>query len=142
VTIDSKGDWFGYFWNIISRLMEILFLIVKNDGISLLSLVGEILIIIIYSRFPFYLANIYLFLLNIINFEFWFIYIINVRIGPWGDLLLVWGLWMKSFVGTGSLWKLDWSNDWLTLLTDHLTNEGGRVLIPILVIGELRFLMS
>jgi hypothetical protein len=51
--------------------------------------------------------------------------------------------WMKSFVGIGSLWKLDWSNNWLIswlidLLTDHPTTEGGRALIPILIIRELR----
>jgi hypothetical protein len=70
----------------------------------------------------------------------------GIRIGPL--MTLYWARRsfseVKSFVGIGSLWKLDWwSNDWLTswligLLTYHLTTEGGRALIPILVIGELR----
>jgi hypothetical protein len=47
-------------------------LIIRNNRISLLSLTEEISIIVIYLRFPFYLTNIYLFLLNIIIFEFYF----------------------------------------------------------------------
>jgi hypothetical protein len=55
--------------------------------------------------------------------------------------------WVKSFVGIGSLWKLDWwSNDWLinwliwliNLLTYWLTTECGQALIPNLIIRELR----
>jgi hypothetical protein len=74
-------------------------------------------------------------------------------IGPGGlsvksfdDRLLGQGVlqWVKSFVGIGFLWKLDWwSNNWLTNWFSWLINlliiEGERALIPNLTIEKFRF---